>query len=358
MPTRHAVVLASVLVASCAEARPGRLRAPFDVEARRAVAGAALPEARPPTPIAPVRDVIGVHYYIDAANSIIDENLLLQNERAFATLRAYERGVVALANGWVRSRPARASYAVLALDALDAWARADALLGASNRQGGHERKWSLAALALAYLEIRDAPGLAVEPRRRVVAWLSRIAGVVVLENDGPPVVMNNHAYWAGLAVALAAVAADDHRLFAWGMERARMGLAQVQPDGTLPLEMARRKRALHYHAFAAAALVLLAELAAANGITLYDENDRALQRLVERVVTGYVDARVFADRAGAVQDVTGPPTGGELAWAEVYCARFDEPTLAAWIAGARPLEDPRLGDLTLLFGRRSPDDAP
>src|SRR5262249_32707445 len=156
-PSRRAVVLTALLLASCAEAR---LRAPFDVEARRAVAGAALPEAMPPTPIAPERDVIGVHYYIDAANSIIDENLLLQNERAFATLRASGRGVVPLANGWVRSRPARASYAVLALDALDAWARADALLGASNRQGGYERKWSLAALALAYLEIRDAPGLA------------------------------------------------------------------------------------------------------------------------------------------------------------------------------------------------------
>jgi len=43
------------------------------------------------------------------------------------------------------------------------------------------------------------------------------------------------------------------------------GIDEIAADGTLPLEMGRGQRALHYHLFALAPLVTMAELAAANG---------------------------------------------------------------------------------------------
>ncbi|MFK5047780.1 alginate lyase family protein, partial [Klebsiella pneumoniae] len=66
---------------------------------------------------------------------------------------------------------------------------------------------------------------------------------------------NNHAYWAGLAVTAAGVAANDRDLFDWGIGKYHLGAGQVTAQGTLPLEMARRGKALHYHLFALTPLV-------------------------------------------------------------------------------------------------------
>jgi poly(beta-D-mannuronate) lyase len=97
--------------------------------------------------------------------------------------------------------------------------------------------------------------------------------------------------------------------------------------------------------------VMLAELAAANGVPLYDEGGGAVSRLVGRVLDGFEDPISFGTQVGAVQDIRLPPRKTDLAWAEPYFARFHEPRLARWIAEARPLRDVRLGgDTTAAFG--------
>src|SRR5262249_52902822 len=133
---------------------------------------------------------------------------------------------------------------------------------------------------------------------------------------------NNHAYWAGLAVAAAGAAAQRRALFDWGLARARIGIAQVRADGFLPLELERRSLALHYHLFALAPLVMLAELGAVNGVDLYKEGDGAIRRLADRVIMGLADPAPFAAAAGAAQEIKLPPRGADLAWAEPYFARF------------------------------------
>src|SRR6185312_4049788 len=54
---------------------------------------------------------------------------------------------------------------------------------------------------------------------------------------------NNHLYWAGVEVSAAGIAANDRELFDWGMNTYHVGVAQIQPDGTLPLEIRRGQRA-------------------------------------------------------------------------------------------------------------------
>jgi poly(beta-D-mannuronate) lyase len=165
---------------------------------------------------------------------------------------------------------------------------------------------------------------------------------------------NNHAYWAGLAVAATGVATNDHRLFDWGISRGRVGLAQIQADGTLPLELARKSLALHYHAFALAPLVLLAEIAVANGVPFYDENHGALRRLADKVLAGMDHLEIFEALVNAPQKFTLPPDATHLAWAEAYGARFPDPRIARWLSASRPLVDMRLGgDQTLTFARPS-----
>jgi poly(beta-D-mannuronate) lyase len=133
-----------------------------------------------------------------------------------------------------------------------------------------------------------------------------------------------------------------------------MGIADVRADGTLPLEMERGPLALHYHAFALPPLVMLAEIGAANGVPLYDENDGALRRLADRVLRGMEDPSSFEKLAGAAQTfpLATHPRPSYFAWGEAYYARFRDPRLLRWLAsGLRPLVDQRLGgDQTLAFG--------
>jgi poly(beta-D-mannuronate) lyase len=346
------LVLIAVIGAAAAEPR-ATLRGPVDVNARRAAIGRTLGAPRPSPVPAPIRDLNGVSYYTDASHSVADPALKRKNEEAFAPLRAFVAHVVDLADGWMVSRPAQQAYAAQAVEALAVWARAGALLGQADRQGEYERNWTLAGLALAYLRVRDAPGVDRGACADIEAWLVKLAESVRpnFEHAGRTSAANNHAYWAGLAVGAAGAAAQNRPLFDWGLSRARIGIAQVRPDGFLPLELERKKLALHYHLFALAPLVLTAELAAANGVDLYKEGNGAIRRLADRVIAGLADPAPFAAAAGAAQEVKRPPRGADLAWAEPYFARFRDPRLAPLLAAARPLRDDRLGgDLTAAFG--------
>jgi poly(beta-D-mannuronate) lyase len=108
-------------------------------------------------------------------------------------------------------------------------------------------------------------------------------------------------------------------------------VAQITPEGTLPLEMARRSLALHYHLFAAAPLVTIAELAAANGVDLYAVDHHALARLVYRAASGLQDPSFFARQAGVAQQ-PAPPDAYAIAWAIPFARRFPDAQLNALIA--------------------------
>ena len=69
------------------------------------------------------------------------------------------------------------------------------------------------------------------------------------------------------------------------------------------------------------------------------------------MIAGLADPSSFERLTGFAQEqVTTPPRGADLAWAEPWQARFPDARLAAWLATARPVVDVRLGgDLTAAF---------
>jgi poly(beta-D-mannuronate) lyase len=128
-----------------------------------------------------------------------------------------------------------------------------------------------------------------------VSWLKALGRQIVdIRNTDKGVSgRNNHHYWAGLSTTAAGIASADRRLTDWGLVSARIGLAQITPEGTLPLESVRGKRARDYHIFAIEPLVATAELARGQGADLYAEQGGALSRLVNRVVDSLDDPSFF-----------------------------------------------------------------
>jgi len=156
---------------------------------------------------------------------------------------------------------------------------------------------------------------------------------------------NNHLYWAGVELAAIGVAADDRNDFDWAMATYDNGVDQIQPDGALPLEMARGGRALHYHLYALAPLVLLAEFGEANHLDLYAHANGAIHRLVNFSVAGLKDPAPFAKATGVQQEVPKTITGDQIGWAPPYVQRFPNPALEQMIRAAPSLSVYYLGGL-------------
>ncbi len=100
---------------------------------------------------------------------------------------------------------------------------------------------------------------------------------------------NNHLYWAGVELAAIGVAANNRKDFDWAMATYDNGVDQIQSRRALPFEMARGSRALHYHLYALAPLVLLAEFGEANHLDLYAHANGAIHRLVNFSIAGLQD---------------------------------------------------------------------
>ena len=142
-------------------------------------------------------------------------------------------------------------------------------------------------------------------------------------------------YWAGLAVAAQGIAGNDVNAFLWGIETYRRGVDAIQPDGSLTAEMNRAAMAVHYQLYALGPLVMLAELAAANGLDLYRGGQRrhsqARQLRHRRHERPVHHRSPYRGRAKYLRDLFRKL---EIGWAVPYVQRFPDPQLSAWIAKA------------------------
>ena len=206
--------------------------------------------------------------------------------------------------------------------------------------GVYLQNWMLSGAAMAYLKVRNSQLATAEQEGRILRWFSlvgtRVRDYFDLGRTRPGSdAWNNHMYWAGLAVAAEGIACNDQNAFLWGMAAYRMGVNAIQPDGSLVAEMNRAGMAEHYPLYALGALVMLAELAAANGIDVYSERDGAIHRLVKFSVAGREDPRLIEKRTGVRQNLPEGIGGLEIGWAVPYGKRFPDERLSALLAKAQ-----------------------
>jgi poly(beta-D-mannuronate) lyase len=309
------------------------------------------------TPDAPVitLDTQSKYKQDDSQRATIDEEAEETYSEAVEPLRVYGRNLIKIANAYVKSNPKNTAAAACTLTWLDAWASANAMTDMRSKQAQFNLSRALSGFALAYMQVRNAPGLADDQKRRVEMWLKTLGQQIVgsMDKNNGTSGRNNHRYWAGLGAAAAGVASDDKQLTRWGIDSARIGLGQITPDGTLPLEMNRGKRARDYHIFAADPLVTTAELARSQGIDLYAENGGALQRLVDRVLSSLDDPSFFEKATGTKQEAypgDGTVPSSRIAWLEIHQSRHPSPEAEAVLTKKRPTSSSEIGgNTTLLF---------
>lgn len=357
-PTRRALLLGTgaAALAGCARApssEPAFVN-PFDAAALRARKGRPVAASRtcaiaPPPP----RDLVVPQFYTDPpVFSRVDPGRLAARDAAVLPLQTLVRSVTESADRWAASSPVRGDFAACAAASLGGAARAGALLGRVDSQGGYERKWIWCGLALAHLKLVQAPEYDAATQGHVRDWLARGFEAMRVPYDRPPsgtpsTQLNNHMTWAGLCAMAIGLAAEERRAWAWGLARMERTLAQVDADGFLPQELLRGAKAWHYHVFAMGPLALGAVLARANGI---DIADARFHRVARRTFDAYADPSAFEARTGRRQETFSERP--DVGWLEIYAGAFGAAEALAPLQGRRPQWFPWLGgDLTLWFAR-------
>src|SRR6185312_12669204 len=116
------------------------------------------------------------------------------------------------------------------------WAKGGAMLGhMSSQQAVVERKWRTAGMAVGYLKIRAS--LTPADRATIDGWMNDL-GDQVIADQGWPARRNNHLYWAGFAAGAVGTATGATRLIEYSRRAYNAAMADIQPDGTLPMELA------------------------------------------------------------------------------------------------------------------------
>lgn len=335
-----------MLAASLASAGEAPLRSPWDLHPVAATDAAFTCPSPPPPP----RDFATHSYYSDSHHSIIDPALKKSYDESVAGINEFSRAVVKAADSFQTTGSRAAAQCVASL--LEGAAKQKSLAGAmQSNQASYVQGWSLGSFAVAYLKVRNSGAISAGQTRVITKWLKKLANDNAdyyeerrkrsQSNDA----YNNHLYWAGFAIGAAAIASDDRGLFHWAVNAYKQGAHDIRDDGTLPLEMDRGQRAFHYHVYALAPLIMIAELGEANGVDLYAERDYAIKRLVARCVAGLEDPGFFEQRTGTKQ-VTNPEIEGwEISWAKPYTRRFPDAKISALLSKAPRLSYTSLGGL-------------
>lgn len=291
----------------------------------------------------------------DNARATLNPETEQQFHQQTAAITRLEKQVSQLVMGFERDGdPARISCLV---NGLLPWAQASALTSTTtNHTGRSMRKWALATLSSAWLQLQFSPAHPLAAMRaqsaQIEQWLGKLADLTVSDWATLPLARtNNHSYWAAWAIMATSVVTNRRDLFDVSLAMYRTAATQIDDQGFLPNELRRRQRAFAYHNYAVQPLVMIALFARSNHVEVIGENHAALQRLAARVIAGFDNPDAFNQKAGVTQDLAFTRQDSSYAWLEGWCAltQCNDETVKR-LQKRRPLHSTRLGgDLSWLF---------
>ncbi|MEZ5823852.1 MAG: alginate lyase family protein [Geminicoccaceae bacterium] len=260
---------------------------------------------------------------------------------------------------------------------LDRWARNDAMAKRQKKRRAREYyniDRSLMPMIVAFSLVRGHADVDPVKIARIEAWLRRLVDMRRgRERFFKPSLgssRNNHRYLADSVTMAWGAVTGDAVLFDKGIYRFRVALDQARGDGSLPLETARGRKALHYQRHAVGSLVAIAEMAALQGVDLYswrNERGQTIHDLVDFLVRAIDDGSVLEPYARQPQDFGFLEERGHgrhyMAWFEPYAARFGQRETVIRLRellrehGYRgePMIDDYFGSMTTCFFRPLPE---
>lgn len=208
------------------------------------------------------------------------------------------------------------------------WASAKTLLDYSYRessQAWYQVEWTLSSISLGYSIVQADPAITADQRRQILKWMHDVT-VYMFDQDpnpGDPARENNHAYWRALCAASVGILTNDNALYRRGLEQYVRAIGQMNPDGSLPLEMARHENALHYQSFALTPLVMIAELARRQSTDLYSMrvNGHTIADAVDFLVRASANLDLMKQYAAEPQTFSIFTDKRPPAWLEFWAAR-------------------------------------
>jgi poly(beta-D-mannuronate) lyase len=292
--------------------------------------GAGNARACDPAP-AVVVDIDANSYYVDKNHSVIDPARKARNVAAVKPVDDFLEAVARGASAFQAAPDARRAQAECALVWLSSWASQQAMLGKmTTTQSFYTRKWALGGLALSYARLKPAASEA--QRQGIDTWLKMLAEATLVHAESYKGERNNHYYWEGLAVTAVGAVTGDQRYLLWGRKVFDFAMSQIAADGSLPREMERAAKALHYHSFAVAPLVMMA--------SILDLQSPRLDQLVRFTLHGLADPSAIEKATGVAQE----RSDGPVSWTIVY----DRHTIGSATAATHANWQPRMGgDLRL-----------
>jgi poly(beta-D-mannuronate) lyase len=240
------------------------------------------------------------------------------------------------------------------------WAAAKALLNytySDSRQAWYQAEWSLGSVSLAYSVVQSDSSIPPEQRTAILAWMHQVTVYMFAQDPHEfPVKENNHAYWRAMAATSVGILTGDNTLYRMGLAQYARALAQMNSDGSLPLEMAREENSLGYQSYALAPLTMIAELASRQGVDLYSlrVNGHRIDDAVDFLLRASADPKIMKRYASEKQRFSLDPPRNLPGWMEFWARRHPGKTWDALLT--RPLFDALLGGSATLYA--APAQAP
>ncbi len=245
------------------------------------------------------------------------------------------------------------------------WARQDALADLVTETVQLTIGSRLAAFGIVAIKASEHHGPMAEGDLAAVAdWLAtRVNDQMMYWETAPNgATQGNLRAWAALAGSAVAQLTDDVVIRSWATWSTTFVLCTANEDGSIPQEMRRGKRALHYQLHAVAPLVTSVMLLDRQGVALDARCDSALHRAVSFALSDLETGAKTEAITGEVQtliDGSDPLEDFQLAWLESYLRLSPDPVAAALAADLRPLNYSKLGgNQTLLWAEPEPEAEP
>ncbi len=266
----------------------------------------------------------------------------------------FEESVANLAGAYVASGDTY--YAECLVRFLDHWAAQDALMDfyyvSSHPQAWFGTESMIFAAAMAYSIVRPEVEGMQDERARIDDWLSRLAYQhAAIPGQPGNSCCNNHFYRRALYASMIGVLTDDDELFRFGVSAIYSALSDLTPQGALPLEMKRGRRASHYQNYALLYLIPNMQIIARQGYDIFDleVNGNSIHDAVDFALDIFEDPAALGDLAPREQYTGFFKDDQYFTWMEIYQARFSDPDIAEFLKPMRPTFNRSAGGYATLY---------